>query len=418
MKLYHCLFITAIVSAGTASGTASAGHTDPLVRGMLLRSVPLGHLEPDEIIARLQSEGADTSAVRLPIDLYRLEYRTIDAQQQPTIASGLVAVPDDHARTSIVISFTHGTEPSRSGGPSRALEIDNNFGIVPALAYASAGFVVSEPDYLGLGTGLGLHPYMDVPSETTATLDMLRAARQFTEQQQRRLARRALVTGFSQGAFAALGLARELGRGGDAWFRVGAVAPISGPYHGSQWVHDAIAAGGGVDSEVTTVDPKGATMYLAYLSVAWNRLHRLYATPSAWYQAPYADSIDAFMDGSHEVPEILQFLPGRPSDLFTRDAIAAFRHPSGRLAAAFDVLDRTCEFTATAPVRLFAASGDLDVAIDFSRQCRGQLAARGSRVELIDVGDVGHLGSNIASTAQVLSWFSALRDRRDGAADD
>jgi hypothetical protein len=220
-----------------------------------------------------------------------------------------------------------------------------------------------------------------------------------------------LVTGFSQGAFPALGLARELGRGGDAWFRVGAVAPISAPYHWSQWVHDTVASSNGVD-------PKVATVYLAYLSVAWNRLHELYATPSDWYQPPYADGVHAIMDGSHEPPEILQFLPGSPSELFTSGAIAAFSHPSGRFAAAFEVVDRTCDFTAAAPVRLFAASGDPDVAIDFSRQCRIQLAARGSRVELVDVGNIDHVGSNISSTPQVLAWFTALRDRSECSAND
>jgi hypothetical protein len=407
MKFHRCLFVTAIAT----SGMASVGHADRAARGTLVGSVLLGHFEPDEIKLRLHDQEADASAVRLPIDLYRLEYRTIDAQQNPTIASGLVAIPDDHARASIAISFTHGTELSRKGAPSRALEIGDDFLIVPALAYASAGFVVSEPDYLGMGTGLGLHPYMDVPSETTATLDMLRAARQFSEQHNRRLGHRVLVTGFSQGAFPALGLARELGRGGDAWFRVGAVAPISAPYHWSQWVHDTVTGANAVDSKV-------ATVYLAYLSVAWNRLHRLYATPSEWYQPLYANGVDAIMDGSHEPLEILQFLPGSPSDLFTSDAIAAFTSPRGRLADAFDVVNHTCDFSAAAPVRLFAASGDPDVAIDFSRQCRTQLAARGSRAELVDVGDIDHIGSNIAATAQVLAWFSALRDRRECSADD
>jgi hypothetical protein len=220
-----------------------------------------------------------------------------------------------------------------------------------------------------------------------------------------------LVTGFSQGAFPALGVARELGRGGDAWFRVGAVAPISAPYRFSRWVHDTVAGTNGVDPQV-------ATVYLAYLSVAWNRLHALYRAPSDWYQPLYAGGVDAIMDGSHEPPEILQFLPGSPSELFTSSALEALSEPSGRLAVAFEVVDRTCDFAAAAPVRLFAASGDPDVPIDFSRQCRRQLAARGSRVELVDVGDTDHIGSNLASAAQVLAWFTALRDRGECSVDD
>ncbi|MFF4352742.1 hypothetical protein [Streptomyces sp. NPDC001530] len=39
-----------------------------------------------------------------------------------------------------------------------------------------------------------------------------------------------LVTGFSQGASAALGLAREFQDGADPRFRLQAVAPVSGAY--------------------------------------------------------------------------------------------------------------------------------------------------------------------------------------------
>ena len=35
------------------------------------------------------------------------------------------------------------------------------------------------PDYLGMGESPGLHPYVHGESEATATLDMIRAAREF-----------------------------------------------------------------------------------------------------------------------------------------------------------------------------------------------------------------------------------------------
>lgn len=124
------------------------------------------------------------------------------------------------------------------------------------------------------------------------------------------------------------------------------------------------------------------------------------------------------MDGSHSPMEIVPFLPDRPQALFTGRAIAAFSNPMGTLAAAFDVIDRTCDFAAVAPVRLYAASGDPDVAIDYSRRCRAQLAAHGSRVELADVRDVDHIGSNIVATGEILAWFTALRDGRACSADD
>lgn len=84
----------------------------------------------------------------------------------------------------------------------------------PSIAYASAGFATVAPDYLGMGAGPGKHPWKDVPSETSASLDLLRAARQFTPSTGHTLDRDVLVTGFSQGASGALGLGRALQLGG------------------------------------------------------------------------------------------------------------------------------------------------------------------------------------------------------------
>src|SRR4029453_8927559 len=106
----------------------------------------------------------------------------------------------------------------------------SGFEPAPAYTYASAGFATAAPDYLGLGTGPGRQPWMDVPSETTAALDMLRATRSYVTSHGRTLRRQVLITGFSQGASAALGLGRALQHGADHYFRLGALAPISGAY--------------------------------------------------------------------------------------------------------------------------------------------------------------------------------------------
>jgi hypothetical protein len=371
-------------------------------RGHLVRAISLGHLEPPDITSKLASAGFDVSAVRFGVDLYRLEYETIDADHRPTWASGLLAVPADHATTSFAVSFTHGTELMRSGAPSTSVDSDDTWEVSPALIYASAGFVASLPDYLGMGTGPGLHPFMDVPSEASATLDMLRAARELVEDGERTLAREVFVTGFSQGAFPALAAARELAR--DPYFRVGAVAPISGPYHWSRWVRNTIDG----NSRASQLDPVSATVYLAYFSVAWNRLHHLYSDPSSWYQVA---SVDDLMDGDHTPLEIVTALPHDPTKLFTDAAVAAFDHSHGSLAAAFGVIDHTCASRIPARVRLFAAHDDPDIEIDYSEDCRAELASHGTEAEVVDVGSTDHLGSNLLATPQILAWFLALRDR-------
>ncbi|WP_194838667.1 alpha/beta fold hydrolase [Nocardia sp. XZ_19_369] len=64
------------------------------------------------------------------------------------------------------------------------------------------GFAVVAPDYLGLGRfDTGPHPYLEIASEATATIDLLRAARTTHPE----LSRTWAVLGVSQGGQAALG---------------------------------------------------------------------------------------------------------------------------------------------------------------------------------------------------------------------
>lgn len=77
-----------------------------------------------------------------------------------------------------------------------------------------------------------------------------------------------LVTGFSQGASAALGVARALQDGADPHFRLGALAPISGGYDFQNAEIPALPAG-------DRIPPKLAVAYVTYLLVSWNRLHHL-----------------------------------------------------------------------------------------------------------------------------------------------
>ncbi len=232
---------------------------------------------------------ADPAILRSGVVSYRLVYRTIDPHGLPTTASGLLALPATDTRRLRVVSYTHGTETARADAPSTATALAaDGWGQAPALTYAAAGFAAVAPDYLGLGVGPGLHPWMDVPSEVTASFDLLRATRLFLATQGRTVDPRVLVTGFSQGASAATGLATALRSGADPALRLGALAPVSGAYDLRSVELPAL-----LDGQVEW--PYGVG-YTAYLLVAFNRLHHLYDTPAEVFRDP---SVEALFDGEH-----------------------------------------------------------------------------------------------------------------------
>jgi pimeloyl-ACP methyl ester carboxylesterase len=269
------------------------------------------------------------------------------------------------------------------------------------MTYASAGFAAVAPDYLGLGVGPGPHPWKDVPSETTASLDMLRAARNFVPSTGRSLRRDVLVTGFSQGASAALGLARALQEGADGYFRIRAVAPISGAYDMANAEIPAL-----LDGEL---HPKASVVYAALLIVAWDRLHGLYREPGELIQEPYDRTIEELFDGEHRGQEVVAGTPDSISDLLTPRAVEMLRHPTGRLAAALRVDASVCTgWTPAVPIRLYRISDDMEATTANTDHCQAALRDRGVEVPVIDLGTGGHTNSNKLGTAQIVRWFSWL----------
>lgn len=380
-------------------------------RGQLVGSHKLINLAKTEKVAKaLKANEFDAGAVRFGVDGYQLVYRTVDPRGRPIVATGLLVLPRSGEHELRTVSFTHGTESYRGDAPSGRSDASSGdtkvgFDSAPAVTYAAAGFAAVAPDYLGLGDGPGAHPWMDVPSETTASLDMLRAARAFVSRRGRELGHDVLVTGFSQGASAAMGLARSLQAGDDQWFRLRAVAPVSGAYDLRNAELPALLDG--------SLDAKSSVLYTAYLLVAWNRLHHLYDSPAEVFQQPYADTVEALFDGSHRGPDLFAGTPGTVGALLTAHGLDMLRHPAGRLSAALDVADSVCAWAPGVPVRLYAATADEQAANANTDHCETALQGRGVNAPVVDLGTPDyegstHLGSDVAGTTAIVRWFSRL----------
>ena len=127
-----------------------------------------------------------------------LLYRSTGVSGRRTAVSGALAIPNGRPPKGgwPLITWAHGTTgiadacaPSRSGASAP-----------PLLArWLDAGYAVVRTDYEGLGTR-GDHPYLNGRSEGAAVLDAARAARKLD----RRIGKRVVIAGHSQGGQAAL----------------------------------------------------------------------------------------------------------------------------------------------------------------------------------------------------------------------
>ncbi|MFG2090317.1 hypothetical protein [Spirillospora sp. NPDC048824] len=394
-----------VLATSTHDGK-SPTHAHPASwRGQFVSSVHLRGFSAGQLREWLAGDGFNTGTVRYGVDAYRVVYRTVDVRNRPTTASGLVVLPRNGERRLATVSYGHGTNINKAEAPSM---LGNVWTGAPAATFAAGGFAAVAPDYLGMGVGPGAPPWKHVPSETTASLDLLRAARRFVPRHGRTLERDVMVTGFSQGASAALGLARVLQD--DRWFRLRAIAPISGAYDFRGAELPALVS----EEEPPQINPKAAVVYSSYLLTSWNRIHGLYDDPSEIFEAPYDTRVEGFFDGTTPAQDVVGGLPGTLDELLTEDGLAMLRHPRGRFAEALRQDEVCTGWVPHVPIRLYKISRDEEAVTANTDHCHAAFAASGRDVPVVDVGEVTyegsrHLGSNLAGTALVARWFAGLR---------
>jgi acetyl esterase/lipase len=347
-----------------------------VARGTPLSVTPLARMDPAQVSDYLGQFELASEHARYGVDCYRVVYQTIDATGAPTSASSLLAVPRHKHRELHLAAWLHGTLVYKGDAGSVNEDSEDR---AAAVLFAAAGFVTTAPDYLGLGVGPGPHPYDDRASEVSASIDALLATRTLAEWLGERVHPQVAVSGFSQGGAASLALARALQDGLAPQLRLGMLAPIAGPYDMSATLAAAVRG-----------DVAQGAAYVAYLSVAWNRLHYLYESPSDAFLAPYDETIEALFDNTHTAEQVLGALPSSLDALFTEPFLALLAEPRGPLRDALAVSDRVCQFAPEVVTHLYAASGDLDVPIANAYGCAASIEDHGGQVELIDFGAVDH----------------------------
>jgi hypothetical protein len=395
MTIHHSIAAVTMLAACALPNVATAHAAD---RGTLLHARRVARLSRAETARQVRALTLPAKRVRYGVDAIRLTYATIGVDGAPTTASGLLVLPRTRSRHLFTVSYAHGTVATRADAPSRSLD---SLAGASILLFAGAGFATVAPDYLGLGSGSGAHPYVHARSEASASLDMLRAAHAFATRHHRTLARGTLVTGFSQGGQAAMALGRALQDGADPRLHLRALAPMSGPY---DIEHAELPAA--LDGRLDSV---ASNYYLSYGMLSWQPIYHIFDRPQEVWNGAWATRVRRLFDGRHDDVAILKRLPHRLSTLFTPAFLARLAHPDKGLAAGLRENDTTCDWQPRVPTRVYAARRDRQVAFANAQHCVTQLHQHRANARLIDVGPVDHFPSTLRATPQVLTWFMRLR---------
>ncbi|MEK8172866.1 hypothetical protein NKH77_39265 [Streptomyces sp. M19] len=260
-------------------------------------------------------------------------------------------------------AYLHGTNESKKG----AATVDAHSGDRGVtIAFAGAGFATVAPTTSVSGSARP-PPYMQHGAETTASLDLLRAAREVVADRRHTLAPRVHVAGFSQGGPGAMALGRALQSGG-GWPR--------SPHERAVRRRGRGDAGGAARfvprPQVGDVLPG----VLAHRDEPPLPLRRI--TVVGLPLAVRRHGGRALRREPH-----LRAGAGRtaryPEKLLKEDFVHRVDHPSGALLRAFRDNDDTCDWKPAVPVRVYAAHGDRSVTHLNSQQCLLALKTRGTR---------------------------------------
>lgn len=165
------------------------------------------------------------SPARNAVRLYRVTYTSVVPERgnKPTVASGLLAVPDVEGTSFPMVTYQHGTVYGKQEVPSFPEQSPETQLMIAQ--FAGQGYVVIGADYFGLGTSTEPEGYMVKASHQQATYDMLMASRAVLDHL-KLTTPKLFLAGWSQGGFVTMAMLEKLEQSG---VKVEAAATASAP---------------------------------------------------------------------------------------------------------------------------------------------------------------------------------------------
>lgn len=331
---------------------------------------------------------------RNAVKLYRVRYPSVVPERgnQPTVATGLVAVPDTGGTSFPMVSYQHGTVYGKQQVPSFA---DQSPETQLMLAqFAGQGHVLIGADYFGLGESSEAEGYMVKASHQQATYDMLMAARAVLADL-KIATPKLFLAGWSQGGFVTLAMLEKLE---NAKIPVAAAVTASAPADIFVALNGFLNFPRKIDADwVPTLFILSAFSFENYYGVPG--LARSVLTDE--YYELSRKAYERLPFDASQVPTELRKIV-RPEYF---DAQFFANSAYGRLVAA----TQAYRWVVKTPVRTFYGQTDEAIRTELGQLPMNYQKALGNdRIEAISTGDTSHRGTFAKAVPQWKSWFDGL----------
>lgn len=304
-----------------------------------------------------QSIGPNLPPAKYGLDIYKVLYTMNDVNGKLDTASGALYIPiDDGDRVYSLICDMHGTT-DRTWYPS------DYFSSTTALLTVDGDFISYAPDYLGLGSSRGFHPYMHAESEAMAGIEMHRAVLEVLEMLNITHDNRLFITGYSQGGHAAMAMHRLIQQNFGAEFNVIASSPMSGPYSVKEIM---------LNKMLEDFPYLPGIAFMPYVILSYKEVYGdVYNDLSEIFKTSYISPIQRFRNGEITLQSMATQLAGllafftnslKPRNMLREDVLQTLlnnpeSHPIYLAIADNDLLN----WVPDSPVRLFYCTADEQV---------------------------------------------------------
>ncbi len=274
-------FVTFYVAGCTSTGTDPQPTTDQY----LVSSRNVTTLTKDQLVAQASAiNPAYAILLRQGISVVKLVYKTKNWDGTDIQASGLVLVPNTTDAVPM-ISQQHGTIFSDAEAPSNFNPSSEAYQV--STIFASIGYIMVCPDYIGYGESKNLpHTYEHRVGLAQASLDMLRAAREYIKSQSAiKWDSRLYLTGYSEGGYATMALYKKMQDEVPTEFNLRAVSCGAGAYDKT-----------GFMKALLTQKSAGVAQWnraFLWVLLTYDQLYKINRPLSFYFKEPYLTQIQA-----------------------------------------------------------------------------------------------------------------------------
>lgn len=340
-----------------------------------------------ELQNMVSSSGAPQGIVQLEyeVDFYQVLYLTPYRHKDSLVqASAGLAIPKNPKCEVPIASYGHGTMAHKD---AQASTQDGAQWEISSI-FASTGYVVVMPDYLGLGIPdpkVVVHPYQHAFSQSYTSLNAIRAAKEILEAEGLTYSNELFLYGYSQGGFTTTATQRLIEEEYSNEFIVTAAAPMSGAYDMA-----------GAQVELMSSDSVYPTPgYLPYIILAYqDQYGTLYDSLSQILKAPY-DSLmpTLFYPKEKSIGFINRQSTPVPKHMIVDTTFASFQADSNHILRQLLKENEMLNWTPQAPVKLLYCSGDDQVSYINSLRAYDSWTSRGAtEITKQDFGNFNHNG--------------------------